>query len=546
MSRDAIDEAEDLVAQARVLYRDEPTALETLDDLHRRLTEPLRLAVAGIVKAGKSTLLNAMIGEQIAPTDAGECTRVVTWYRYAVTPSVTLYPISGGAKRLAVKREHGKLVLDLNEYAASDVERIEVGWPASALRSVTLIDTPGIASLSQQLSERSAAFLAPEDAPSSADAIVYLMRHLHSSDVRFLEAFRDTAAGPSRTVNAVAVLSRTDEIGSGRIDSLISARKVARRYELDGDLSSLALGVIPVAGLLAEGARTLRESEFAAFRALAGMPKVERDRLLVSADRFVRPTDAVPISAAERKHLLARFGIFGVRLATSLTRAGVTDSTDLALRMVQQSGLDDLAQFVQIRFGPRANALKVRGVLDGLATLLRRTPRAGAAAIEAGIERLQLSAHALRELSILSQARVSGLPLAAADAALAVRITGGLGTDARQRLALAENASPSEVEARISEELDRWRTLSHSPLTERDGVAVCRVVIRSLEQVASELAAGGLAGDGATADIVLSGGPRDGAGEDGEDEREEDEGALGGEELTEQETLLSTGDHLDR
>ena len=39
-----------------------------------RLDEPLRVAIAGKVKAGKSTLLNALVGEQVAPTDAGECT----------------------------------------------------------------------------------------------------------------------------------------------------------------------------------------------------------------------------------------------------------------------------------------------------------------------------------------------------------------------------------------------------------------------------------------------------------------------------------------
>ena len=37
-----------------------------------RLQGPMRVAIAGRVKAGKSTLLNALVGERLAPTDAGE------------------------------------------------------------------------------------------------------------------------------------------------------------------------------------------------------------------------------------------------------------------------------------------------------------------------------------------------------------------------------------------------------------------------------------------------------------------------------------------
>src|SRR5687768_10475222 len=64
---------------------------EEVAALRRRLDEPLRVAIAGKVKAGKSTLLNALVGEELAPTDAGECTRIVTWYVDGIAYRVTLY-----------------------------------------------------------------------------------------------------------------------------------------------------------------------------------------------------------------------------------------------------------------------------------------------------------------------------------------------------------------------------------------------------------------------------------------------------------------------
>lgn len=511
MSAGAYGDSVALLAAARRLYEGDPAAVETIDGLSTRLAEPLRVAVAGIVKAGKSTLLNAILGEQIAPTDAGECTRVVTWYRYSDTPSITLYPRSGEPRRLPITRAHGKLVLDLGELRPDEVERIDVGWPSRVLRSLILIDTPGIESLSRDVSARSTAFLTPDNAPSSADAIVYLLRHLHPSDLKFLEAFRDTAAGASKTVNAVSVLSRADEIGSGRIDSLLSARRVARRYEQHGDLASLALAVLPVAGLLAEGARTLREDEFAAFRALADLERGEREKLLVSADRFVRPEQVASPNEAVRRRLLSRFGIFGVRLAISMIRAGASNSAELTERLVEYSGLNELGSFISLHFGARAEALKVRAVLDGLAQLLRENPRDGASPILGGIERIQATAHGLRELSLLSEARVSGLPLSADEATEAGRIVGANGTTATARLGVPEDTEAPALSERLKQELDRWRARTQSPLTERAGVEVCRVVIRSLEALASDLASRG--GDDALADVVLAGSPAQGPGE---------------------------------
>ena len=63
--------------------------------IRARLAEPLRVAIAGKVKAGKSTLLNALVGELLAPTDTGECTKIVTWYRDGHTYQVLLHPTDG-------------------------------------------------------------------------------------------------------------------------------------------------------------------------------------------------------------------------------------------------------------------------------------------------------------------------------------------------------------------------------------------------------------------------------------------------------------------
>ena len=152
-------------------YRDSPQADAWLRQHLARFDEPLRVAIAGKVKAGKSTLLNALVGEEIAPTDAGECTRVVTWYQDGPSPKVLMIPREGPSRPLTVARRDGALSIDLGGTPAERVDRLVVDWPSQNLRSMSLIDTPGIASMSADTSARAGAVLVPEDAPAPPSSI---------------------------------------------------------------------------------------------------------------------------------------------------------------------------------------------------------------------------------------------------------------------------------------------------------------------------------------------------------------------------------------
>ena len=256
------------------------------------------------MKAGKSTLLNALVGERLAATDAGECTRIVTWYRHGLGYRVTADLRPEGHADLEFKRQDGELLIDLGTHEVEDIERIEVGWPSAKLESMTLIDTPGLGSTDERASLRTTASLldAGVDSPAEADAVVYLMRHLHHGDARFLEAFMDHSIAQASPVNAVVVLSRADEIGAARPDALDSARSIAERYATDPRVRELASGVLPVAGLLAETGATLRQEQFDWLRALVRLEPDVRDHLLTSVERF-RDAGAQPAGRGDPRGL---------------------------------------------------------------------------------------------------------------------------------------------------------------------------------------------------------------------------------------------------
>jgi hypothetical protein len=467
-------------------YRDSPDALRWLRHHLDRFDEPLRLAIAGKVKAGKSTLLNALVGEEIAPTDAGECTRVVTWYQDGHAPAVRLYPRAGAPRPLRIARDDGALQIDLG-VPAETVDRLEVTWPSASLRATTLIDTPGIASLSLDVSARSERFLAPEDAPTAADAVLYLMRHLHSADMRFLESFHDQGVARAAPVNTVAVLSRADEIGVGRVDALRSARVIAARYRADETLRAFCQTVVPVAGLLAVTGRTMRQDEYAALVELAALPPDRLDALLLTVDRFASSTDVTDPPAATRAKLLDRFGLFGLRLSTTLIRQGVGDASTLAAELVQRSGLVELREVLASQFSQRRDVLKARSALIALDLVLRREPRPAAAPLVAEVERILAGAHEFAELRLLSDLRGRVLRPPKEQAEEAERLIGGDGGAPNQRLGLPPDAGRDELRNAAMARLTEWRRRAESPLASRAMANAARVVVRSCEGILAGL-----------------------------------------------------------
>jgi hypothetical protein len=457
-----------------------------VDAVRRRLDEPLRVAIAGRVKAGKSTLLNALIGERLAATDAGECTKIVTWYRHGLGYRVTADLRPGGHTELAFRRDDGELLIDLGEHQVDEVDRIDVEWPSAKLESMTLIDTPGLGSANQGTSERTMASLIDGgvDGPADADAVLYLMRHLHAGDARFLEAFMDHSIAHASPVNAVVVLSRADEIGAARPDALGSARAIAERYATDPRVRELASGVLPVAGLLAETGATLRQDQFEWVRRLAGLDADARQALLVSVERF-RDDEANPLNEAIREELLERLGLFGVRLAVRLVADGeVRTAPDLSTALLEHSGIRSLQRILERSYAARASGLKARSALVALravATTLLRDGMADASRVSDAIDRLEASSGELALLRLQHLVLAGHIQLTDDERAEVERLSGA--GDLATRAGVAAGAPPDDVRRAALGGVERWRARAGNPLADRQTVEAAEIISRAYEEI---------------------------------------------------------------
>jgi GTPase SAR1 family protein len=459
-------------------------------DLAARLDGPLRIAIAGRVKAGKSTLLNALVGERLAPTDAGECTRTVTWYRRGDSYEVAALLHDGTKRPLPFRRSENSLEFDLDGTDLDSIERIDVVWPSARLGEITLIDTPGLASLDDHNSSRSIEFLTPDDAERStdADAVLYLMRHIHRRDIEFLDAFMDRTVTQASPANAVGILSRADEIGGGRLDALQSAGRIATRYQEDPIIKSLCGTVVPVAGLLAEAGEALRQEEFADLALLAGEDDSTLGTLLVTSDRF-QMAGVGPLTIEKRKALLKRFGLFGVRFAVDRIRSqAASDAPGLARDLVAASGVDDLRRILVEHLLPRARTLQGRAVLAGLRGLAGRIDGDEAAWLRDEIERIEMTAWEFSELRLLHLAVAGVVGFDDAEVGEVRRLL--LTDDPAIRLGLPE-AKREVLSGAALQGVERWRHRAADPRNDPTTVEACQLAAQVYERLYGLIGNGG-------------------------------------------------------
>ncbi len=115
--------------------RRDPAAIETLQGLLTDLREPLLFVVVGEVKAGKSSLLNALFGQEFARVDVLPATDRVCIFRYGETPKTV-------------------------EVSPQLLERYE---PIEFLRNFNVVDTPGTNTMVEKHQEITEGFIPRAD-----------------------------------------------------------------------------------------------------------------------------------------------------------------------------------------------------------------------------------------------------------------------------------------------------------------------------------------------------------------------------------------------
>jgi GTPase Era involved in 16S rRNA processing len=185
------------------------TIRDALGDAQRRLKEDVfNLVVLGQFKRGKSTLVNALLGEEVLPTAVIPLTSLVTILDHAADPHALVLYLDGRKENIPLVQLAEFVTERANPANRKHVEEVRVFHPAEFLEQARLIDTPGVGSVYLHNTRVAYDFLPQADA---AIFVVTADPPISEEELSFLRAVREHVAKVFFVQNKIDILN-SDEL----------------------------------------------------------------------------------------------------------------------------------------------------------------------------------------------------------------------------------------------------------------------------------------------------------------------------------------------
>ena len=268
----------------------EVVAEESRAELHR-LKQAIQqdvfsIVVLGEFSRGKSTFVNALMGEPLLPMDVLPETAVIQVLHYAEKPGVEIVYRNGMVKQGEADRDFLKrFSVRAQQDAADDVEYLRIGYPSSFLQhQVVVVDTPGVSDMDEQRAEVTYGFL------PQADMVLFLLdasSPLKKTEKEFLEK----RVLPQGIRKIVFLANKIDHLDEEEVDEEEYLDKLRTRLKkaFGGDEGKPGLQDIELFPLSAwqalKGGAAEKRSGMAALRAYLDQA-AEGQRMTIKLARF--------------------------------------------------------------------------------------------------------------------------------------------------------------------------------------------------------------------------------------------------------------------
>jgi small GTP-binding protein len=221
----------------------------------QRLIDKLRtnrfnLVVLGAFKRGKSTLINALLGEAVLPTAIVPLTSVVTILGYGEKLDIQVHFQNGQTRRITKNELVDYITEKGNPQNRKGVREVEIAYPSDYLKDgVRIIDTPGVGSVYTHNTDVAYNYLPQVDA---AVFVVTVDPPLSLAEQEFLKDIREYVHKLFFVLNKIDYVDATD-----RQEALDFTAQV-----LATNLEACPVAIFPMSAKLALDGKTNGHPEY--------------------------------------------------------------------------------------------------------------------------------------------------------------------------------------------------------------------------------------------------------------------------------------------
>lgn len=192
-------------------------SLEYLETLKRKCSKDLHVVLMGEVKSGKSTLLNALAGEVVSPVGITETTAAIINVCYGKKRLAEIRYKNGNSKTSSIESILSELDVNKgNSEYFKNCQEVYIWLPNDSLRAMSLVDTPGLNTLTESNDKLATAYI------QEADVVVWLANGRYPgklSDMETAEKIHDMGK------RMVAVISHIDDFDEKTVTACIEHLK---------------------------------------------------------------------------------------------------------------------------------------------------------------------------------------------------------------------------------------------------------------------------------------------------------------------------------
>lgn len=361
---------EKCVKDAISLSKGLPLLTAELKSVLQTINTPMQVVVLGRLSSGKSTFVNALMGDEVVEMGKMATTFNVCHLTYGDETEPIKVVFKDGHHESVPRHELSDWSGNQTNDLKKDVQYLGLTYPNEILKSINIIDTPGLNSAMGDDSKNTIEYLRKV----RPDAVIMLFTH-GAIPKETLDVVSQYIGSEQKHIgisplNAIGLYTKIDDTwrisGPKHSPYILTEQTIQENiYRLFPDVKNTLYSIFPICARLGLAASTLNEDDIRSLKQLVHTPYDIWRRMLKNDVFFTSSnySDTTHLSSKERAELNDKYGRYGIYAIVSTLRSKKITTQKISEVLDRISGMYIVKKRLLSHFGERAVLIKTQNTV---------------------------------------------------------------------------------------------------------------------------------------------------------------------------------------